>query len=121
MATDGAAIGEIRFERTDPNAPPTAFPLELLFTSEPLSIQVHPDDVVLVPAGTIHAIGPGPVIAEIQRRSDTAFRLYDHAQIRHRHGSARQGRPEPNEREGHVPNVVYTCGAIRHGSRIVLP
>lgn len=29
--------------------------------------------------------------------------------------------PEPAEREGYVPNVVYTCGAIRVGSRIVLP
>lgn len=30
-------------------------------------------------------------------------------------------RPDASEREGYVPNVVYTCGAIRHGSRIVLP
>ena len=30
-------------------------------------------------------------------------------------------RPEPNEREGYVPNVVYTCGAMRHGDRIILP
>jgi predicted GH43/DUF377 family glycosyl hydrolase len=30
-------------------------------------------------------------------------------------------RPEPTEREGYVPNVVYTCGAMRHGERIVLP
>jgi predicted GH43/DUF377 family glycosyl hydrolase len=29
--------------------------------------------------------------------------------------------PDPSQREGYVPNVVYTCGAIRHGSRIVLP
>ena len=29
--------------------------------------------------------------------------------------------PEPTEREGYVPNVVYTCGAIRHGNLIVLP
>jgi predicted GH43/DUF377 family glycosyl hydrolase len=30
-------------------------------------------------------------------------------------------RPEPTEREDYVPNVVYTCGAMRHGERIVLP
>ena len=30
-------------------------------------------------------------------------------------------RPEPTEREGYVPNVVYTCGATRHGDHIVLP
>jgi len=30
-------------------------------------------------------------------------------------------RPEPTEREGYVPNVVYTCGAIRHNDQIILP
>jgi len=30
-------------------------------------------------------------------------------------------RPEPTEREGYVPNVVYTCGAMRHGNQVVLP
>jgi hypothetical protein len=30
-------------------------------------------------------------------------------------------RPEPSEREGYVPNVVYTCGAMRHNGRIILP
>ncbi|GAU85441.1 hypothetical protein BIWAKO_05388 [Bosea sp. BIWAKO-01] len=30
-------------------------------------------------------------------------------------------RPEPSEREGYVPNVVYTCGAIRHNDHIILP
>lgn len=30
-------------------------------------------------------------------------------------------RPEPTEREGYVPNVVYTCGAMRHRDQIVLP
>ena len=30
-------------------------------------------------------------------------------------------RPEPSEREGYVPNVVYTCGGLRHNDQIVLP
>ncbi|RDJ22084.1 glycosidase [Bosea caraganae] len=30
-------------------------------------------------------------------------------------------RPDQSEREGYVPNVVYTCGAIRHNDQIVLP
>jgi predicted GH43/DUF377 family glycosyl hydrolase len=30
-------------------------------------------------------------------------------------------RPEPSNREGYVPNVVYTCGAMRHKERVVLP
>ena len=29
--------------------------------------------------------------------------------------------PEPTEREGYVPNVVYTCGGMRHRDQIVLP
>lgn len=29
--------------------------------------------------------------------------------------------PEGNEREGYVPNVVYSCGALRHGRELILP
>ncbi len=30
-------------------------------------------------------------------------------------------RPEPAERQGYVPNVVYTCGGMRHQDQIILP
>jgi predicted GH43/DUF377 family glycosyl hydrolase len=30
-------------------------------------------------------------------------------------------RPETSEREGYVPNVVYTCGGMRHKERVILP
>jgi predicted GH43/DUF377 family glycosyl hydrolase len=30
-------------------------------------------------------------------------------------------RPEPSHRGGYVPNVVYTCGGMRSGNRIILP
>ncbi|MFV3074877.1 glycoside hydrolase family 130 protein [Niveispirillum fermenti] len=30
-------------------------------------------------------------------------------------------RPEQSERAGYVPNVVYTCGALVHGKRLVVP
>lgn len=30
-------------------------------------------------------------------------------------------RPEASEREGYVPNVVYTCGGMRHNNQIILP
>lgn len=30
-------------------------------------------------------------------------------------------RPDPSEREGYVPNVVYTCGALRHHDKIIFP
>ena len=38
---------------------------------------VHAGDTVFVPAGTIHTLSAGLVIAEIQQRSDTTFRLHD--------------------------------------------
>ena len=40
----GNAVGELWFERPDADSPPPALLLKLLFTSAPLSIQVHPDD-----------------------------------------------------------------------------
>lgn len=141
------AVGELWFERADKKAPTPALLLKLLFTNQPLSIQVHPDDtyaramglpngkseawyiisakpgaqigiglkhrvtpqelrasigdgsiadlvqwrpvakgdVVFVPAGTIHALGAGIVLAEIQQRSDTTFRLFDYGRGRELH------------------------------------
>jgi predicted GH43/DUF377 family glycosyl hydrolase len=29
--------------------------------------------------------------------------------------------PEGNEREGYVPNVVYSCGSLLHGRELILP
>jgi predicted GH43/DUF377 family glycosyl hydrolase len=28
---------------------------------------------------------------------------------------------DANEREGYVPNVVYTCGFMRHGNVLIIP
>ena len=144
---DANTIGEIWYERSDSTAAPPSLLLKLLFTNQPLSIQVHPDDAyaqsiglphgkteawyvlsaapgakialglkrrltheqlrhaiddgsisdlvvwrpahpgdtTLVAAGTIHAIGAGLVIAEIQQRSDATFRLFDHDRGRELH------------------------------------
>ena len=35
-------------------------------------------DSCVVPAGTVHALGAGLVVAEIQQRADVTFRLFDH-------------------------------------------
>ena len=40
-------------------------------------IPVHKGDVFLLETGTIHAIGSGVVIAEIQQTSDVTYRIYD--------------------------------------------
>jgi mannose-6-phosphate isomerase len=40
-------------------------------------LPVQAGDVIYVPAGSIHALGPGIVVAEIQQNSDTTYRIYD--------------------------------------------
>jgi mannose-6-phosphate isomerase len=40
-------------------------------------IRVHDGDAILIPAGTLHALGPGLVLYEIQEASDTTYRVYD--------------------------------------------
>ena len=39
--------------------------------------EVRAGDALYIPAGTIHALGPGILIYEIQQSSDTTYRLYD--------------------------------------------
>lgn len=41
-------------------------------------VKVKKGDVFYVPAGTVHAIGKGVVIAEIQEDSDLTYRLFDY-------------------------------------------
>ena len=38
----------------------------------------HPGDVFFIPAGTVHAIGAGNLICEIQQSSNCTYRLYDY-------------------------------------------
>lgn len=40
-------------------------------------IPVEPGDFIYLPAGTVHAIGAGILLAEIQQNSDLTYRLYD--------------------------------------------
>jgi mannose-6-phosphate isomerase len=40
-------------------------------------VDVRGGDALLIPAGTLHAIGPGLLLYEIQQASDTTYRAYD--------------------------------------------
>lgn len=40
-------------------------------------VEVKRGDILFIPAGTIHAIGEGILLAEIQQNSDTTYRVYD--------------------------------------------
>lgn len=44
-------------------------------------VTVHKDDVFYVEPGTVHAIGAGVLIAEIQQSSNLTYRLYDYGRI----------------------------------------
>jgi len=47
--------------------------------------KVSKGDVVFTPAGTVHAIGAGLTICEIQENSDITYRLYDYGRPRELH------------------------------------
>ena len=40
-------------------------------------VNVRKGDAVFIPAGMVHALGPGLLVAEIQQSSDTTYRIYD--------------------------------------------
>ena len=40
-------------------------------------VKVQKGDVIFIPAGLVHAIGKGIVVAEIQQNSDITYRIYD--------------------------------------------
>lgn len=45
------------------------------------SVPVKKGDVFFIPAGTLHAIGKGMMIAEIQQNSNTTYRIYDYGRV----------------------------------------
>lgn len=44
-------------------------------------VPVCKDDVFFIPAGTIHAIGAGALVAEIQQNSNLTYRFYDYERV----------------------------------------
>ena len=55
--------------------------IEALLTWHP----ARSGDLFYLPAGTVHAIGPGLSLVEVQQTSDTTFRLYDYGRPRELH------------------------------------
>ena len=71
-------------------------------------LSVKPGDVVFVPAGTIHALGEGIVLAEVQQSSDLTYRIYDWGR-RDAQGRSRQLHLDKARRvrsPGRLPGVV---------------
>lgn len=42
---------------------------------------VYPCDIIFVPAGTVHAIGSGVMLFELQEYSDITYRMYDYGRL----------------------------------------
>ena len=45
------------------------------------NVPVHKGDVFFIESGTLHAIGKGILIAEIQQNSNTTYRIYDYGRV----------------------------------------
>jgi mannose-6-phosphate isomerase len=79
------------------------------------SFEVAAGDTVFVPAGTVHSIGKGVLLFEVQQNSDTTFRLYDFGRGRALHvrealESVRFGPRSPDK----VPaQVIEDDGALQ--------
>jgi mannose-6-phosphate isomerase len=48
-------------------------------------IEVQAGDAFFIPAGTVHAIGSGLALCEVQQHSDVTYRLYDYGRPRELH------------------------------------
>ena len=53
-------------------------------------VPIHKDDLFFIPAGTIHAIGAGALVAEIQESSNLTYRLYDYDRMDPKTGKPRK-------------------------------
>ncbi|MCL2105658.1 MAG: class I mannose-6-phosphate isomerase [Oscillospiraceae bacterium] len=54
---------------------------ENTLTSLVREIEVKAGDFFFIPAGTLHAIGRGVLLAEVQQSSDTTYRVYDYGRL----------------------------------------
>jgi mannose-6-phosphate isomerase len=76
-------------------------------------LDVHAGDMIYVAGGTVHTLGPGSVIVEIQQQSDTTYRLYDYGRGRELH--LKEGMAAVKERTA-SGKVVRPAPAEIHGS-----
>ena len=75
------------------------------------SVEVRPGDVIFVPAGTVHAIGAGVVLYELQEYSDITYRLYDYGRLQ------ADGRP----RDLHIEQGLAVMRYAPHDMERVAP
>lgn len=74
----------------------------------------RPGDCVLIPAGAVHALGRGVLIAELQQSSDTTFRLFDWNRV------GPDGRPRPLHIAQGLDAVDFELGPIEPADPVPL-
>ena len=70
------------------------------------SFPARAGDCILIPAGTVHAIGAGVVLAEVQQMSDATFRLHDWGRV------GADGRPRRLHLDEALQAIDYTAGPV---------
>jgi mannose-6-phosphate isomerase len=75
---------------------------------EPLlhCFRARPGDCILIPAGTVHAIGAGVVLAEVQQMSDATFRVHDWGRV------GADGQPRPLHRAEALEAIDVEAGPV---------
>ena len=73
-------------------------------------IEVKKGDYYFIPAGTIHALGQGVTVAEIQQSSNITYRLYDYNRLQN-------GKP----RELHVEKSLDVCSLEKTSPESLTP
>jgi mannose-6-phosphate isomerase len=79
------------------------------------TVEARAGDVLFVPAGTVHAIGAGIVLYELQEYSDVTYRLYDYGRV------DAQGNPRELHVERALEVMDLTPPAITRFSPVDLP
>jgi mannose-6-phosphate isomerase len=77
-----------------------------------VNIVPKPGDAVFIPAGTVHSLGNGAVVFEVQQNSDVTFRLYDWG-----HVDSKTGQPRPLQ----VDHALASIDFAENTSGLVTP
>ncbi len=75
---------------------------------EPLlhRFEPRPGDCILIESGTVHAIGAGVLLAEIQEMSDATFRIYDWGRV------GADGKPRPLHLREAMESIDFERGPV---------
>ena len=71
------------------------------------AFEPHVGDCIFIEAGTVHALGAGLLVAEIQQASDTTYRLFDWNRV------DRDGKPRPLHIQQSLETIDFSRGPVK--------